>query len=125
MFAGVYGMQDPVSYMHKNFTGRITVCIKNFTGRMTIVASYETQIDIYTVQHKYMLIKNMCYMSTIAALILLNFHQHENKMYLSMNRAEKPGVATDNTLTGMEALEGFVMGLYMEAFQALVSLINR
>ena len=45
--------------------------------------------------------------------------------YLSVLRAEKPGTATDNSLTGMEALEGFVMGLYLEAFQALVSLINR
>ena len=45
--------------------------------------------------------------------------------YLSVNRVEKPGMATDNSLTGMETLEGFVMGLYLEAFQALVSLINR
>ena len=47
------------------------------------------------------------------------------KAYLSVNRVEKPGMATDNSLTGMETLEGFVMGLYLEAFQALVSLINR
>ena len=44
---------------------------------------------------------------------------------LSVIRVEKPGMATDNSLTGMETLEGFVMGLYLEAFQALVSLINR
>ena len=29
------------------------------------------------------------------------------------------------TVSGMEAIEGFVVGLYCEAFQAVVSLINR
>jgi myosin-18 len=40
-------------------------------------------------------------------------------------RNEKDQTSSTNEMSGVEALEGFVTGLYYEAFQAIVSLINR
>ena len=48
--------------------------------------------------------------------------------FVSSRNSPSPGPkdgAGEETLSGLDALEGFVVGLYAEVFSALVFLINR